>query len=62
MGTLEAVLITLSPILLSRVHSHGPTELQGTLGNVIFLHIQERKDTALLNILSLSSMPYSSQL
>lgn len=62
MGSLEAVLITLSHSLLSRAYSHGPTELQGSLGNVIFLHIQDRNGTVLLSVLSLSSMPYSSQL
>ena len=37
MGSLEAGLITFTHILLSRAQSRGPTEVQGSLGNVIFL-------------------------
>lgn len=49
LGSLEAVSITFIHILLSKAQSHGPTEPQKNLGNVVFLCIQERNDSALLN-------------
>lgn len=49
MGSLEVELNIFIHILLPRAQSHGPTELQGSLGIIIFLCAQERNDTALLN-------------
>lgn len=45
MGSLETVLIGF--ILLSRAQSHGPTVLQGSLGNIVLLSTQERNGIAL---------------
>ena len=46
---METVLIGFICILLSRAQSHGPTVLQGSLGNTVFLSTQERNGIALLS-------------
>lgn len=53
MGSLEAMLLTFIHILLSRAQSHGPTDLQESLRNVVFLW-PERNNTAIQDIISVT--------